>query len=138
MEHDSPYVACKSQCRQSGWQAVWRLAHIACRDRAVALSWLRWRPRRRRRRRRRRWRCQQEVCKPKTEAPRFIIKIRIAQAAKRHITLKVHNTQTSVCVCVRVCVCVGVELICSLSGKSWQQIVRSNGKVSNALNCTFI
>lgn len=89
---------------QAGRQTGSWLIYQACRDRTFALSWLRCRPRRRRR-------CQQEVCKPKTEAPRFIIKILIAQAAKRHITLKVHNTQTCVCVCA----CVGVELICSLS-----------------------
>lgn len=115
----------------AGSQAGRQLAHIACVP-TFALSWLRCRPRRRRRRQR----CQQEVCKPKTEAPRFIIKILIAQTTKRHITLKVHYTQT----CLYAYVCVGVHtyMFAVCAGKTWQQIVRSNGKVSSALNCTFI
>lgn len=48
------------------------------------------------------------------------------------------HSDLSVSVCVCVCVGVHTYMFAVCAGKTWQQIVRSNGKVSSALNCTFI
>lgn len=131
-EHDSPYVACKSQCRQSGWQAAgsYSMCPYICSLLAKMPS-------------------PSSSSSPaalptgslQTKNGSAKIYYKNSHSSGNQTAYYVKSAQHSdLSVCACVCVGVGVHtyMFAVCAGKTWQQIVRSNGKVSSALNCTFI